>query len=282
MHDLGDRLAADLDQASDQAPHPGPALDTIVDGGRRALLRRRFVLGAGTAAAVLAVGGVLWGFAPGGGTATDHAQVATQPDGSASPSAAAVPPFLEGDALAGYGPDGTLVVRDGWTVTERIANPAGRTPPAHSVALELTDGHDRYWYFLQGDEDGYGVTSDPAQKGFATLEEWTASQVDANQPDPIGDALELRSDGTLVSSDDGVVVVDQRTGVDLGASFGPAADTTVAELRVDGVRWFVTALDHVAGGWELGPPIDTPRAGTSLDTCVDYLRAQYASGEGVR
>ena len=280
MQDLVDRLAADIDHASDHAPAPGPALDAIVAGGRRALLRRRLALGAGTAAAALVIGGTLWAVAPGGGTATDHTGVATQPSGSAA-GETTVPPFLEGGALAGYGPDGSLVIRDGWTVTERIPNPAGLEPPSHSVALELSDGHDRYWYYLQGDENGYGATSDPAQKGFASLAEWVASQAEANQPDPIADVLDLRG-GRLVSSDDEVVVVDQRTGVDLGSDFGPAADTTVAELSVDGVRWFVTALDHVSGGWELGPPIDTPKAGTTLGSYVDYLRAQYASGEGVR
>jgi hypothetical protein len=281
MQDLADRLAADIDRASSHAPASGPAVDTILAGGRQALLRRRLALGAGTAAAALVIGGTLWVVAPGGGTtATDDSQVATQPSSSTAPATDADP--LEGDLLAGYDSDGNLVVKDGWNVTERIPNPMGVKPPEQSVALELTNGTKSYWYLLRSDEKGWGASSDPAQKGFATLEEWTASQVGANQPDPIGDALDLQPDGRLVSSDDDVVVVDQRTGVDLGASFGPAADTTVAELRVDGVRWFVTALDHVSGGWELGPPLDTPKAGTTLDSYVDYLRAQYASGEGVR
>jgi hypothetical protein len=280
MTDVTDLLVTELDAAP--APAGAPLdLDSLLRSGRRARARRRMAVGAGAAAAALVVGGTAWTLAADGSdVATDRPPIAGT-SSSPAPAAAADGP-LEGGALAGYDSDGGLVIRHGWQVTQRIPNPAGVRPPAQSVALELSDGKDSYWYYLHRDESGWGASSDPAQKGYATLAEWTADQVDANRPDPVGDALDLRPDGRLVSSDPSVVVVDQRVGVDLGPSFGPAADTTVAELRVDGVRRFVTALDHVSGGWELGPPIDTPKAGTTLASAVDYLEAQYASGEGVR
>jgi hypothetical protein len=274
MTDLTDLLSARIDAE----PAPSDPLDVgaLLRDGRRARTRRRAVLGAGAVAAALVIGGTAWTLtADGSGTATDRAPLA----GQTTPTA---DPVLEGDLLAAYAPDGTLVIKDGWHVTERIPNPLGLRPPATSVAIELSNGADRYWYLVQRGENGAGSTSDEAQKGFATFQEWVDDQVGANRPDPIGDALDLGPDGRLTSSDDAVRIVDQRVGVDVGQDGWAAEDTTVAELRLEGARWFVAARNHVRGGWELAPPVDTPKAGTTLDSYVEYLRAQYASGEGVR
>ncbi|HWJ83021.1 MAG TPA: hypothetical protein VNS55_12355 [Nocardioides sp.] len=277
MPELMDLIAEQLDAAP--APPPGAliATDALVRDGRRAQSRRRIVLGAGAAAAVLVLGGAAWALAPGGdGVATDHPSIADQPTTSTSD------PVLEGGLRAAYGPDGKLVIRDGWRVTQRIPNPMGFQEPDRSVGLEVTRGEDRYWYLLTSREGGSGAISDPAGKGFATLEEWVVDQAAANRPDPLMEALDLRPGGRIVSYDDAVTVVAQRSGVDLGQRFGPAEDTTVAEVRFEGRRWFVTALDHVRGGFEIGPAVDTPAAGTTLDSFIAYARDQYASGEGVR
>jgi hypothetical protein len=274
MTDVTDLLAAQLDAES--APPAPLAIDDLLRDGRRARTRRRLTVGAGAVAAALVIGGTAWTLAAG------DSDVATDPPPIAGQTTPTAAPVLEGGELAGYGPDGELVIRTGWHVTQRIPNPMGSRAPEESVALELTDGTKTYWYLLHRDSDGYGATSDPAQKGYATFQEWVDDQVGANQPDPIGQALDLGPDGRLTSSDDAVRIVDQRVGVDIGLDGWAPEDTTVAELRLDGVRWFVAARNHVRGGWELAPPIDTPKAGTTLDSYVDYLRAQYASGEGVR
>ncbi|NYJ03021.1 hypothetical protein HNR19_003719 [Nocardioides thalensis] len=290
MQDTTDRFAEHLDAAIGAPPPDDASLDRLLVAGRRARTRRRLAIGAGTAAAAIVLGGTTWALAPGGDSATapDSTPIANQPSAPADAgpgSGAGDEGPLEGNLLVAFGPDGKLVIEDGWTITQRIDNPMGVEPPERSVALEITDGTDRYWYFLHGDEDGWGASPDPAQKGFATLEEWAADQAAANQSsptDPLTEQLTLRPDGTLVSSDPAVVVVDQRSGVDLGPDVGPGARTTVAELGYDGERWFVWAVRRTDGGFESGPPINTPKAGTTLDSAIDYFRAQYASGEGVR
>lgn len=281
MPDTTDPIAEHLDAAIGAPPPDDAALDRLLTAGRRARTRRRLAIGAGTAAAAIVVGGTAWALAPGGdaSTASDRTPIAGQT--SADPQSV----LEQDDLLVAFGADGELVIRDGWTVTQRIANPMGVEPPQRSVALEVTDGTDRFWYFLHGDADGWGASSDPAQKGYASLEEWTAEQAAANEEsptDPVTEPLDLEADGTLVSFDDAVTVVGQRSGVDLGPDVGRAALTTIAELRHDGERWFVWAVRRPDGGFEVGPPINTPRAGTTLDSAIDYFRAQYDSGEGVR
>ena len=274
MTDVTDLLGAQLDAAP--APAAPLDIDALLRDGRRARTRRRAAVGAGVVAAALVIGGAGWTLGAGGSdVATDRPPVA----GQSTPTADPVP---EGGLLAAYSPDGALVIRDGWHVTQRIPNPMGYRPPAASVALELTDGTDRYWYLVRRDADGSGSTSDEAQKGFATFQEWVDDQVGANRPDPIGEALDLGADGRLTSSNEAIRIVDQRVGDDIGRAEWAPADTTVAQLSFDGQTWFVAARNHVRGGWELAPPVDTPKAGTTLDSYVDYLRAQYASGEGVR
>ena len=274
MTDVIDLLGTQLD--AQPAPASPLDIDTLLRDGRRARTRRRVVVGAGAAAAALVVGGTAWTIGAGGsGTATDHAPLVSR----VSPTA---DPVLEGGLLAAYASDGTLVIADGWHVTQRIPNPMGYRPPNESVGLELSNGTDRYWYLVRKEAGGSGSTSDEAQKGFATFQEWIDDQVGANRPDPIGEALDLGSDGRLTSSNEAVRIVDQRVGADTGQAGWAPEDTTVAELRYDGHTWFVAARNHVRGGWELAPPVDTPKAGTTLDSYVDYLRAQYASGEGLR
>lgn len=284
-----DLLAEQLDRAP-LAPETTD-LDDLLVAGRRGVRRRRVALGAGTAVAALALGGGLWALAPGGDSrATDDA-----PPIAGSPSAEPTPEDardLEGE-LAMY-VDGEVVLADGWEITRQIDNPMELRPPELSTAIEITDGTQTFWFLLTQEDGGVtgsvtGSRSDPSQKAFATMEDWVADQVQANQGTPLQDAMEaldLTADGRLVSGDESLVVVDQRVGIDLGASFAAPEDTTVAQLDFDGETRFVAVRRVAEPGnelaFEVGPPVNTPKAGTTLDSAIDYFRSQYASGEGLR
>ena len=251
--DLADRL----DAAIGSAPEPFPPARTtaLLAAGRRARTRRRAVLGASAlGVGVLVAAGVALG-AAGDDRAGIEPSVATDPgDPSAGvPSPSASPSDLEpspspardvllpGERVA-LTLDGELVVRDGVEVLQRVADPLGSTPPAHSLGLAVRDGATTYWYLLDTDgRQGTGSSSDEARRAFPTLRAWLDDQVALQTGRPTLALVRFTADGRLAPLD-GVTLVRQRTDVRLGNDFaGPGDRTAVAEVRWRGGTWFVAA-----------------------------------------
>lgn len=139
-------IAEQLDRAIGAAPSDGPALETTLASGRRALLRRRMAYGVGTAATALVIGGAAWAVSPGD----------SSPNGSGDTGFAERPGsdqfFTAGDDnAAAYHPvTGELLVRDGWSIVKRVEDPVTGPAPTDfagrsiddSVGLVLTAGED--------------------------------------------------------------------------------------------------------------------------------------------
>ena len=59
---------------------------------------------------------------------------------------------------ASFGPDGQVVVKDGWRITQRIEEPLGYQPPEASLGVVVTDGVQTRWMLLMlsRETDGQG------------------------------------------------------------------------------------------------------------------------------
>lgn len=301
-----DRISDRLDASFGDGPPP-PPLDDTLGAGRRALRRRRTLtttLAAAAAVVVVGLGATLLtggtgtgatdgstGIAPANaptGTPTDPAP-STQYDGSYVPQfedLEIVPATTSEDVelLA----DGSLAVADGVTVTQQVKNPLDLELPDRSlgIAYEL-DGED-WWSLLTYEVDqrtgrpSTSTTSDTARRSFPTLEDWlddlVALQQRADQPVQL---VEFAPGGTetLVPLA-GVEILQQSPDVDLGAGFaGPDDPSAVAEVRVDGERWYVLAR-RLQGTRPQYLPTAAEVGGPTLDDFLAYASEQYAEGGG--
>jgi hypothetical protein len=292
-------LAGRLDEAIGSAPEPFPPARTtaLLAAGRRARTRRRAALGAtALGVGVLVVAGVALG-AAGGDRAGTEPSVATDPGdpsagvpspGGPSPSGPEPSPSPAGDVLlpgerVALTLDGELVVRDGVEVLQRVPDPLGSTPPAHSLGLAVRDGATTYWYLLDTDgRQGTGSSSDEARRAFPTLRAWLDDQVALQTGRPTLALVRFTAAGRLAPLD-GVTLVRQRTDLRLGNDFaGPEDRTAVAEVRWRGGTWFVAAR-RLPGS----PPEYFPTAasvsGPTLDDFLAYARDRYSEqGAGLR
>lgn len=301
-------IADQLDAAIGAAPPEAPGIDTTLVLGRRALLRRRLAYGTGAVTTALVIGGTAWAVSPGdnGSPRTDEPGFAgspsVSPSNSDSPSPSDSPsqpqdaggigaPWLGPDAARLAAP-GRVEVKPGWTVTEDLSH-AGRW-----WAVEVAKG-DRLQWFLFGDAMSIGNAHAPAL-GYDSFQEW----VDVNAPllddqgandgqddeewpgVPRDDLvrfsepdLSLPEPGTLVPLQ-GVEIVDQRPGVDLGESFaGPGDVTGVALVTSAGSRTFVVAR-AVDGGPAEYIAVPATSAMDTLDEFIAFAEERYAEGGG--
>lgn len=184
-------------------------------------------------------------------------------------------------------PGGVLAKAKHVTVTQRVPNPMGYTEPDHSLGIAYERNGKSTWALLtyQEDADGFGsaggVSSDPAGKSFPTLELWLDDQValqkGEKQPlqlvefDPSGD-------GQTLLPLEGVTILQQTDDVELGPGFaGPDDPSAVAEVRVDGERWYVLA--RVLPG--SSPEYIPTAAAIGLRTLEDFLaEAALRFGDG--
>lgn len=287
-------LSGRLDAAIGVAPTAfGPDRTVaVVVAGRRARTRHRAVVGTAALGVVLLVGGGLALGAAGGDRASTGPTVATDPPASArrastSPSpdpgqAAAEPGLLPGERVA-LTLDGRLLVRPGVEVLQRVRDPLGSTPPAHSLGLAVRDGDTTYWYLLDSDgRTGTGSSSDEARRALPTLRDWLHDQAAVRSGQPALALVRFTADGRLAPRD-GVRLVQQRTGVRLGNDFaGPDDPTAVAEVHWRGATWFVAARRLPGSDPEYLPTAGSI-AGPTLDDFLVYARARYSeSGAGLR
>ena len=91
--------------------------------------------------------------------------------------------------------------------------------------------------------------------------------------------LVLDGSGNVSTARPGVVITQQRAGIDLGESFGAGATATgVVRLLVDGRSEFA-AYRVIDGTLDVIP---APGSFASMAAFIDWARQQYASGSGMR
>ena len=174
-------------------------------------------------------------------------------------------------------------------VLQRVADPMRYTAAqGSSLGIRvMSEGREKYSLVVRFSDGGTSVITNDATGDFASwLDQAVRTQgtLDvANGVTPsAGDTsdgpwLVLR-DGRVTGSRTGVVIVEEREGVDLGESFAAGATRTGAvRLVVDGRTEY--AAYRVEGG-----RLDMVSGGRfpSLSAFVDWARAQYASGQGLR
>jgi hypothetical protein len=273
-------------------PEPGHRpLGDRLEGGQRAVRRRRIV-GAVLTVAVASVVG-LGAVAVLGGDGTAPAEVATDPTPSpdaTQPDPSPAPGWDDGE-LARYDNAGNLEVRPGVTVLERIDSPYPASAGMdRSVALALDYQGEESWLLISWavHSDGEIVETGAgwAPGGAAeTLEDWVAEQVRLNMTprqeddDDSPGYVEFGDDGRLVSSH-GIKILDQV--LDPGfKDFVMRGEPSAAALLQgpDGKKWYVAVRD--SGGLDaIAVPFET--GGPTLDDFVAYARQRYASGVGLR
>lgn len=289
------------------AGHDVPA-GHYVAAGRTAVRRRRATSIAIVAAMVVGVG-VAWASGP-GTTLRGDAPVATQP---ASPDPddpsersedasrrarllARMRDVARSEAVQFGNPgaltqDGELVLAPGaGPVLEQVPNPMGYTPAqGHSLGIRvMKDGKEQYGLLLvfPGSSSALYVwkTGDFAGWLAQAVRDQSALDVLNGVTPPGSDTsdmpwLALGADGDVLAARPGVTIVELRTDVDLGGTFGMGATSAgVVRLVVDGRSEFAA---YTVRGGQINVE---PAGGTfeSMDAFIDWASAQYATGDGMR
>ena len=174
-------------------------------------------------------------------------------------------------------------------VLERVPNPMGYTAAqGSSLGIRVRfEGREKYSLMAYFPDGGTSTSTNDSTGDFSSwLDQAVRTQhtLDvANGVTPsTGDAsdgpwLVLR-DGRVETTRSGIVITEERVGVDLGASFADGATRTGAvRLVVDGRIEY--AAYRVVGG-----ELDVVSGGSfdSLPAFLDWAREQYASGQGMR
>jgi hypothetical protein len=306
-----------LDSSFGAGPDGLPAPAERLHAGRQALRRRHRAGIAATTVAVVAVLGVGAGLsgALGGGSDAEGPLPPLATSGtSATPSTTTSTADAERQAAldhleekareqahrieqqyvstmfpASFAPDGQVVVKDGWRITQRVEEPMGFQPPEASLGVVATNGDETRWMLLtlENQVDGQGnptgaqgptAAADDPGKGYSRFEDWLASMVELNGGSRTPPLVTVDAADRLTPGP-GATVVESRP--------APVIDgyTTdgdrMAEVRRDGRTWFVVVRGH-------GPqaeviPVDADVLATpTFAALVDHLETQVVSGEGVR
>lgn len=271
MQDITDRLRAELDERP--APPPAFAIAITVAAGRRAVRRRRVATGGLVLASALALatgwaattGGVGHGREDGGPVAgTGHHGYRSVTD-------------LNDLVPVRYEGDGALVVKEGWSITERIDDPLTGSSlwnePAlvvDSAAVVARRGDLVRWVILwQLDESSGGARSETEPgRSFPDLSAWVDYEVEVLTTSSTTRLVTLEEEGELRARD-GVRVVGASE--PLSALEGGVA----VRLRVDGDTVWGVAHRQDDGSTLLRVALDypTPEAPGTLAGFVDHLEA---------
>lgn len=294
----------ELDTSFGSAPDVPAGL--YVASGRRAVRRRR----AGTAVVVAALvvgGGAAWATGPGSPSPRGDAPVATSGPAPGREQASeeseretrrdrlermreaadAQISFLGNPgALTDHG---LVLAPKAGPVLQRVPNPMGYTPAqGSSLGIRVMyEGREQYSLLALFADGGTSTSTNDASGDF---DSWLDNAVRnqrtldvANGVTPsAGDSSDgpwlVLQDGRVAAAREGVVIVEERVGVDLGPSFADGATRTGAvRLVVDG-RTEYAAYRVVGGELDVVP-------GGSFDSFAAFLgwaREQYASGQGMR
>ena len=295
-------IADQLDAAIGAAPSDAPALDETLTLGRRALRRRRLAYVAGAATTAVVIGGTAWALSSAdGGTASDRdleiATTTTAPPTSEPPvdddGAGTAEPWAFGAEAAALTEDGTIVTKPGWEVVDLVEEPSG----PNTVAVDVSNGDQRQWFLWSGAGTLY-VPRAP-DRDYESFDEWVTVNGPAmtTEPGP-GDVggpplgierddlvqftppeLSAQEPGTFIPLHD-TEIIEQRPGVDVGASFAAPGDVTgVAMVASEGSRTFVLAR-ATEGGPAQYIAVNATRVMDTLDEFIDFARERYAEGGG--
>jgi hypothetical protein len=305
---LGDLLDRSFGGGPEGLPTPAERLTT----GRRALQRRRRLAVAGTSVAVVAAIGVGAAVAGGGGDRgadSPPPPLATQGTAPSTSASASVSPAGQTEAQAraerrklrqeqrlvsrefpaSFDVDGNLIVRDGWRITQRVENPMGFQAPQASLGVVVTDGDATRWMLLtlESQVDGQGAptgalgpsaAADDPGKGYARFEDWLAGMVALNGGAKVPPLLTV-DDADRLRPGPGVDIVATRPAPVIDG-YTDAGDR-MAEVESDGRTWFVVVRGHGATA-DLIPVDAALLPEPTFAAFVDHVRAQLASGEGLR
>jgi hypothetical protein len=191
---------------------------------------------------------------------------------------------------ATYGTNGTIIVKDGWRITDRVAEPMGQQPPGASVGLAVTDGAHTRWLLIihepAEDEAGHAlpgafsdsVSADDAGKGYSRFEDWLASMVDLQGGASTPPLVTVNADDTLEPGAGATVVATVPAPVIEGYT---TDGDRMARVQRDGRTWFVVVRGHGREAEVI--PVDAEvLSAPTFEAFVDHLTTQASSGEGVR
>lgn len=284
-----------LDEQIERSFGVGPEhrpIEERIAAGRRALRRRRAAAAVASVGVVAVIGTAVAVALPGADDSSTGRMATTpsattsasaeDPGETAEPTPSATP--WQRNQLARYADDGTLEIRPGVQVNERIANPFGYDRPSRSVGLDVTWQGDRVWTIVEITPRGASYGTSVPSNGWASFADWVADQsgstvVNGGWPDTVV----LDPDGQVVAAS-GAEIRQRTDDPQLGDDFAPPGTPTGAALVVVEssppdyfVVWRVVdgELDVI-----VVPPQDV--VGATFQELLAYARSQYASGEGLR
>jgi hypothetical protein len=176
-------LREDIDRDLARTPADPFDLGEVLGQGRRAVRRRRIVSAVACAAASVAGVAGLHGLDQTTRTTDRDTPVASQEREDRSGSCETVGAgtwesscdaqlYFYDDRSVTYTPDGRLIVRAGWTLTEKVEDPI---PGVDAVAVSVTNGVDSQWALIkypEPDGDVFLENVDPKDFPEVTFESW--------------------------------------------------------------------------------------------------------------
>lgn len=233
--DLRDRFELAFEDAPEaRAPHR--PVDDRLRAGRSTVRRRRAGGVAGGIAAAAVIGAVGWQVLEPDERTVVEAPYAAGPGTPSDPDWPIVEDAEVQEVEAT--PEHEILVPPGTRIVELISDPLRN---ADSIALELAlPGEPGTVFYLADDRRGLNLQWGPSGGSYTTLAFWAEDADLVARGGPFKGRLTVDDDGRLVSTDPAVEVVDQLVDPEIGPEFSaPGERTVAAEVRVDGVRWFV-------------------------------------------
>ena len=257
-----------IDRSFGDGPRHRPVEQRLV-AGRRALRRRRIVVGAAAVALTMAAGGVALAAQP--SEPRSESPVVDRPNGG---GLQVNDEQAVRDLVAWTGSE-WQVARE-WDVDQRIPNPMGYEPPKRSVALEIHNGSVHRYVLATVDKNSGALYSTRVPEG-TILGDWlVAAKHNLSgkwQPDPVY----FGSGETLIAAD-GVTILDQLPHPNLPANFASDGErTAAAQIDDHGQQTFVLVREFD------GQVQVIPFTGhfDSLQAFVRFAQQQYDSEEGL-
>lgn len=252
------RERIDLEIAS--APLDPFDLHSTLQQGRRVVRRRRtWVVLSGAAATVALAVPVAAGLVM-TGDPRPEAPVAGQESDVTCPAAGRSTPECSGQQFLNQDnvtltPSGELVVRNGWTITQKIDDPI---PKIEAVGVAVSDGTNAAWALIKypdGDRDVSSEHVDPANlPAGVTFDAWLNFASSRWTGDATTVVAKFNDSGDLVAMP-GWSILQQATNLTMPSRYrGPPGVTAVMQLQQDLVNVYKVECDECAEhafGWYL-------------------------------
>ncbi|NYI99684.1 hypothetical protein HNR19_000383 [Nocardioides thalensis] len=281
--DLRDRFEVAFDDTP-EARSPHRSIDDRLRAGRATVRRRRAAGVAGGIAAAAVVGTVGWQLIE-----PEPPTVVEAPYASVvgAPNDTDWPVVEDPDAKEiEVNPDHEIVVPPGTRFVRTISDPLGEI---NSIAFEAAvPGVQGTLFYLADDRRGVTSQSDPSGEYYTTLALWAENAGLVAGSGAFNDQLAVGDDGRLVSTDPALEIVAQLEDPEIGPEFaGPAERTVAAEVRLDGVTWFLVGQyspDHRehAAFYRVEPTVLEDRTVEGVVAHVNALLEAEVAAEGDR